>query len=180
MIILEEEESSKHPGFRDHSLGHPSGHTRPFRRLTLRSCWQKEVAGGRRGNAVVEVALMAPWIFLLFLGVFDFGFYAYAAISTQHAARVAALYTSSSPSTAADSGGACYYVLQSLQDLPNVGTSVTTCAGLPVQVSANAVTGADGSQASQVSVTYQSIGLFPIPGLMGQMTITRTAQVRLQ
>ena len=26
------------------------------------------------GNAMVEVALMAPWIFFLFVGIFDFGF----------------------------------------------------------------------------------------------------------
>jgi len=133
-----------------------------------------------KGNAVVETALMAPWIFLLFLGVFDFGFYAYAAISTQHAARVAALYTSSSTSNVADDTGACYYVLEALRDLPNVAGSITTCTSGPVQVTATGVTGPDGAAAAQVSVTYQSIPLFPIPGLMGQMTITRTAQMRVQ
>jgi len=134
----------------------------------------------RRGNAVVETALMAPWIFLLFLGVFDFGFYAYAAISTQQAARVAALYTSSSSSNATDSAGACTYALNALRYLPNMGSGVTSCgAGQPLQVTATQVTGPDGSNASQVSVTYQTIPLFPIPGLMGQMTITRTAEMRL-
>jgi len=123
---------------------------------------------------------MAPWIFLIFLGVFDFGFYAYAAISTAQAARVAALYTSSSSSNAADSTGACAYALNVLQDLPNVGSGVTTCSALPVQVTATSVVGADGAAASQVSVTYQTLSLFPIPGLMGQMTITRTAQMRVQ
>ena len=123
---------------------------------------------------------MAPWIILLFLGVFDFGFYAYAAISTEHAARVAALYTSSSVSNQSDTTGACYYALQALQDLPNVGSGVTTCTALPVQVNAAAVTGPDGAPASQVSVTYQTVPLFPIPGLMGQMTITRTVQMKVQ
>lgn len=135
---------------------------------------------GRRGNAVVETALIMPWLLLLFLGVFDFGFYAYAAITTAHAARVAALYTSSSPSNAADTTGACYYALQALQDLPNVGSGVTGCTALPVQVTATAVSGADGAPASSVTVIYQTVPLFPIPGLMGQMTITRTAQMRVQ
>lgn len=141
---------------------------------------------GRRGHAVIETALMAPWIFLLFVGILDFGFYAYAAIATQHATRAAALYTSSSPDTAADSGGACRYVLGALRALPNM-SGVTTCAGLPQQVSptqpvaagASAVTGADGNPASLVTVTYQTVPLFPIPGLMGQMTITRTTQMRV-
>lgn len=137
---------------------------------------------GQNGNAIVETALMAPWIFLLFMGVLDFGFYAYAAISTQHAARVAALYTSSSSTNAADSTTACAYVLKDLNDLPNMAGGVTTCgpAPNPVQVTATSVTGVDGSPASQVSVTYQTIPLIPIPGLMGQMTITRTAQMRVR
>lgn len=123
---------------------------------------------------------MAPWIFLLFMGVLDFGFYVYAAISTEHAARVAALYTSSSSSNANDNTTACYYALQALRDLPNVPSTLTTCTSLPVIVTAAPVTGPDGAAASQVSVTYQTLPLFPIPGLMGQMTITRTAQMRVK
>jgi Flp pilus assembly protein TadG len=142
---------------------------------------------GQKGNAVVETALMAPWIFLLFLGVFDFGFYAYAAISTQHAARVAALYTSSSTSSVADTSGACQYVLAALKDLPNM-SGVTSCAAdasqisttTPVAVTAAAATGPDSTPASTVSVLYQTVPLFPIPGLMGQMTITRTAEMKVQ
>src|SRR6476646_3701085 len=51
----------------------------------------------RSGHAVVETALMAPWLFLFFIAIFDFGFYAYAGIVTANAARVAALHTSISP-----------------------------------------------------------------------------------
>lgn len=126
---------------------------------------------------------MTPWIFLLFLGVFDFGFYAYAAICTANAARVAVLYTSSSPDTAADANRACYYALEELRRLPNVGAGVTTCASLPVQVAATAVpagSAVDGAPASRVSVTYQTIPMFPIPGLMGRMTLTRTAEMRVK
>lgn len=129
---------------------------------------------------------MAPWIFMLFLGVFDFGFYAYAAIATANAARVAALYTSGTVSTAADSATACNYALEALRDLPNVGSGVTTCTAQgPIQVTAAKSTATDpeyGSisyTVSTVSVTYQTVPLFPIPGLMGQMTITRTARMRV-
>ena len=136
----------------------------------------------------METALLAPWIFLLFVGVFDFGFYAYAAISTQHAARVAVLYTSSSEANATDSATACRYALKALQDMPNmVGVSAcaSSAAGIsptgPLAVTATAIaSGPDNAPAAQVSVTYQTVPLFPIPGLMGQMTITRTAQMRVQ
>lgn len=138
----------------------------------------------RAGHSVVETALMAPWIFLMFIGVLDFGFYVYAAISTAQAARIAAMYTSSSASSAADTTGACLYARQALKDLPNM-TGVTTCAAQasaisasqPLAVSVQPNSGTDGT-ASSVSVTYQTVPLFPIPGLMGQMTITRTAKMR--
>src|SRR5260370_28240415 len=95
----------------------------------------KVVRDGRRGptsgHAVIETALMAPWIFFLFIGIFDVGFYAYAGIVTANAARVAALYTSSSVGAAGDSAGACAYALEEMRSLPNVGNSMTTCgAGL--------------------------------------------------
>ena len=49
-----------------------------------------------RGGSIVEVALLAPWIFFLFVGIFDLGFYAYGIICTQNAARAAATQTASS------------------------------------------------------------------------------------
>jgi Flp pilus assembly protein TadG len=59
---------------------------------------------------VVEFSLLVPWFLLLFIGAFDFGFYAYMLISTQNAVRVAVLNTSAGPASAADSVTACGYV----------------------------------------------------------------------
>jgi Flp pilus assembly protein TadG len=132
----------------------------------------------RRGHAVIEVALLAPWIFFMFIGAVDLGFYNYAIISTENAARVAAEYTSASTAKATDSVGACPYVLAELNSMSNV-RGLTTCTSLPVTVTATQVAGPDGAQASSVSVTYQTILMFPIPGLAGQFTITRTAEMRL-
>jgi hypothetical protein len=134
----------------------------------------------QKGHAIVETVLMAPWVFLLFLGIFDVGFYAYAVISTANAARVAALATSSSDTSAADAGLACGYALPELRALPNIGTAITTCGALPLIVTATSVVGPDGDPASKVSVTYQSIQLFPIPGLMGQLQVTRSATMRVK
>ena len=133
-----------------------------------------------RGHAVLETALLLPWVLFLFVGAFDFGFYNYALISTQNAARVAAWYTSQTKTTATDAATACTYALAELQALPNVGTSVTTCNASPVVVTATQVTGVDNAEAAQVSVTYTSPQLIPIPGaLPGQYTFDRTVQMRL-
>lgn len=119
----------------------------------------------RAGHAVIETALMLPWIFFLFVGVFDFGFYAYAAISVQNAARVAAHNTSMTSGTVNDSGGACYYVVQELLGLPGV-TSGMSCTSLPLTVVASGLTGPDGAPAASVTVTYRTLPLIPIPGVL--------------
>ena len=135
---------------------------------------------------MIEVSLMAPWIFFLFMGTLDFGFYAYAAVATENAARAAVEATSIDATTAADTALACTYALGELQWLSNMrNPTVTTCgssvsSSQPVAVAASQVAGVDGTQASQVSVTYQTIQMFPIPGVAGQYTITRTAQMRLR
>ncbi len=129
---------------------------------------------------MLEAALLLPWVLFMFVGVFDVGFYNYALICTENAARVAAWYTSQSPSTATDSTTACTYALAELSAMPNVGTSVTTCGASPVVVTATQVTGADSALASQVSVSYTSPQLIPIPGqLSGQFTFDRVVQMRL-
>jgi len=133
-----------------------------------------------RGHAMMEAALLLPWVLFLFAGILDLGFYNYSLISTQNAARVAAWYTSQSTTTSTDSTTACTYALAELSAMPNVGSSVTTCSAAPVVVSATQVTGADGDLASQVTVSYTSPQLFPIPGAMaGQFTFNRTVQMRL-
>ncbi len=133
---------------------------------------------GLSGHAVVEVALISPWIFFLFVGTLNLGFYSYALICTENAARVAAAYTSSSGSKVADAAGACGAALAELNYLPNA-RAVNGCNSLPVIVTATPVTGPDGSPASSVAVTYQTVALIPIPGLAKQLTITRTVQMRL-
>ena len=132
-----------------------------------------------RGTAVIEVALMAPWIFFLFAGALDMGFYSYSMIATENAARVAAEYTSKSVSTAADSSSACQYALDEMINLSNV-RNLSKCDTSPLVVTATSLTGIDGSAASSVTVTYKTDFLIPIPGVTGQLNITRTVQMRLR
>ncbi|MFB3826746.1 MAG: TadE family protein [Bryobacteraceae bacterium] len=132
----------------------------------------------KRGHAAVEMALIAPWILFLFAGAFDMGIYAQCLIATANAARVAALYTSSSASAATDSVGACRYALAELKTMPNV-KNLTSCGTDPLVVSAALVSGPDGLPATQVTVVYQTPQLIPIPGLKGRFRISRSAQMKL-
>jgi Flp pilus assembly protein TadG len=128
----------------------------------------------------MELALLSPWVFLLFIGALDWGFYGYSLISLQAAVRSAVLYTSTSTVTATNSGTACTIVLGELRYLPNIGTSTTSCTSNPV-VTATSVSGPDLAAAAQVSVRYQSPSMIPIPGLLTkQFTITRVVKMRIR
>jgi len=131
----------------------------------------------KRGGAVLEMALLAPWVFFLFIGALDWGFYSYALISLQAAARTAALYTSTNVVTSTDSATACTLVLGEMANVPNAGSD---CSANPL-VTATSVTGLDGQPASQVAVTFQSLAMIPIPGLLAkQFTITRVVRMRIR
>lgn len=136
----------------------------------------------RRGSLLVEFSFVLPWFVFIFVGAFDSGFYAYALMTTQGAAREAALYASSSSSTASDSTTACSYALDQLRGLPNIGNGLSTCGAAPLIVSSTLVSGAnspDTMNAALVTVTYSTPQLIPIPGIFpGQLTITRQAVMR--
>jgi Flp pilus assembly protein TadG len=132
---------------------------------------------GKRGSALVELTLLAPWIFFLFIGVIDMGFYCYSLIAVENSARLAAEYTSKSNTVAASQSGACGVVLAELAMLPNVTT--TPCNSPPLVVTATSGPGPDGSTATSVSVTY-NLSMIPIPGLMmGTLNVTRNVQMRV-
>jgi Flp pilus assembly protein TadG len=136
----------------------------------------------RGGNAVIEVALMAPWIFFLFVGVLDFGFYAYAFISVENAARAAVLLTSQSKTSASDQQDACALVLVELQYAAYGRTLPTTCQADPLVVNATLLTngGLDTKDAAQVEVRYTTIGMIPIPGVFaGSFVIDRVWQMKI-
>ena len=161
----------------------------------------------QRGGAIVEIALLSPWIFFLFVGIFDMGFYAYGIICTQNAARAAATQTASSVGVQSVSI-ACDAAWNELRGLPNIAGTTKDCTKLPVIVTqktlcdstkvqpsslaASCVSGSicadcgstadpnSHSASSQVSVQYQSIPLVPIPGILtGQLTITRIMEMRI-
>jgi hypothetical protein len=130
---------------------------------------------------MMELALFGPWFFFLFVGALNWGFSAYAMISLESAARTAALYTSTSSSTAADSTQACNLALGEMRKLPNIGTGVIACSGSPLSVTATSITGPDSAAASRVVVTYTTIQMIPIPGVLpNRYTMSRTVTMRVR
>jgi Flp pilus assembly protein TadG len=136
----------------------------------------------QRGGSALEMALMLPWYMFLFVGTFDWGYYAHSLISTESAARVAALYTSQSSSTAANQSVACILANEELRVATNISSTGTpTCAASPLIVTASSVTGPDNNAASQVTVTYTTVSLIPIPLLLEKSaTFYRVITMRLR
>ena len=127
-----------------------------------------------RGNSLVETALMAPWIFFLMIGVFDFGFYAHAAICTQNAARVAGLVVGSSGTAGVTE--ACNAAKLEMANLPNA-SSFGDCSADPLKIAVS-----NGNVAGQntriVTLNYQGIPIFPFPGVTsGTLRFSRTVEV---
>ena len=141
------------------------------------------ISGGSktRGQALIEATLIAPLLFLLFAFIVDVGFYCYAASCTENAARVGAMLASTDRELAASATlrqTVRTQVCAEMKALPNVGS---TCPDSIVRVStvSQPFTGADGQPATEVSVTYTSVPLFRLPGLMSQYTLTRVVQMRI-
>jgi len=137
-----------------------------------------------QGSSLVEFGFLLPWCVFLFIGILDFGFFAYALIATQGAARVGAIYASGSTSTALDTATTCGYAIDQLRGLPNIGSTLSTCNSSPLTVTTNLVSGSsspDGSNAVNVSVTYVSPSLVAIPGILpGQITITKSVLMKIR
>src|SRR5689334_527986 len=110
--------------------------------MTARNSIAKIRRDKQKGHAALEAAFLAPWIIFLFVGAFDMGFYCYALICTENAARVGAMYTSSSSSTVTDSSTACTLARGEMGYMSNLA-GVTSCGSLPLIVNATSVNGPD-------------------------------------
>jgi Flp pilus assembly protein TadG len=157
-----------------------------------------------RGQAALEVTLMMPWIFFLFVGVLDFGFYAYQSICVENAARIAAVQIASNFVGLSSAG--CSIAVPEMNRLTNVANvtgactdgSTTVSTGAPIAVNVlkldkttspkcadcdcSLVPAATCAAASsvQVAVTYQSTQMVSIPGILtNQLTIRRLAEMRI-
>jgi Flp pilus assembly protein TadG len=142
---------------------------------------------GRKGSAIVEAALMMPWIAFLFVGVLDFGYYAYASIATQNAARAGAIRGANEKG---DLSNVCGSALGELRVMPNM-SGVLSCGAAPLWVTSTILNNSTTPPCAdcgpkptatsvQVVVTYESVPMIPIPGVLtGKLHLARTAEARV-
>jgi hypothetical protein len=120
-----------------------------------------------------------PWFVFLFVGVLDLGYFNYALITAQSAARTAVLFTSSSASASTQTvDTVCTYVYDQLTSNINL-SGATTCSGTsPIILSTAVGAGPDGNSASTVTIQFTSATLIPIPAILpANFPVARTAQM---
>ena len=129
---------------------------------------------------MLELALLSPWIIFLFIGALDWGFYAYSLITLEDATRAAVTYAASGSSNYTQTAAICTIVTDEMKTLIKMNGSATCGGSSPVSISSTQVTGPDNATAVQVSVTYTTPQMIPIPGLLAkQFTITRSLTMKL-
>jgi Flp pilus assembly protein TadG len=140
-------------------------------------------ADRRRGSALVEFAVMTPFLLLLLAGVLDYGRALCKATGVANAARIGAQYGSSSVARSTDTAGIRTAAVNSAPGFSGLSvSSVQSCqcpGGAPVSCG-----GSCGSSAPlmyvQVTVTGASSAIFSYSGLPFTGNISRQATMRVQ
>lgn len=137
------------------------------------------------GSSLIELALMLPVLFLLLLGVVDFGRAYYLAIEVSQAAHTAALYGSQNP---ADTTGMQNAAVADAPDVPNFTTSSVTatfgceCAdgSLPVPGCTTKPSCGTSNMVDYVQVNTSASynALFPYPRIPSTLTLRGSARMR--
>lgn len=125
----------------------------------------------RRGAAVVELAVLAPFLLFFTLGTVDFGRFAKVSVSVNNAARGGAYYGSSSPAAATGTTGIRNTVVQDLQTLEGVSASDVT-------VTSSTSTDAENYQLVTVTVSVPFKTLFGFPTQV--ITVSQTCPMRVR
>ena len=125
-----------------------------------------------RGQALVELALIAPILIILMLGVIDYGRVYFAYVSVTNGARVGADYAAIGPTQAADTAAIKAAALGDTGDLlaqssTNPDVTVTTAND------------SQGRLYADVTMTYTFSTLFPWPGLPTSINVERTVRSRV-
>ncbi len=124
------------------------------------------------GQSLVELSMLLPILLLLLLGGIDFGRVYFAHVSVTNAARNGADYAARGNQSAVDADGIREAALWDTNEL--LGTSETN----PTVTS---VTGTDsqGTEYSEVTVSYQFSTLVPWPGLPSSVNVERTVRSKV-
>jgi Flp pilus assembly protein TadG len=122
----------------------------------------------RRGAAVVELAVLLPFLTFLLLVAVDYSRVFYFSLTIENAARNAALYGTRDTTHASDTAG-----IQSvaLADCSNVTPTPT--------VTSQSGTDANGYSVVTVTISYDFHTITNYPGIPSTTTLTRTVSMRV-
>ena len=140
------------------------------------------------GNALVEFALVMPFLMLLLLGVVEIGRYAYFAIQVGNAARAGVQYGAQNGVTALDTTGITNAVkadgnnaVAALSVTPaNYCWCYNGSSGTTVSCTGTCPSGSHLVEYVQVTVSGAVNPLFNYPFLPSTLTVSNTATMRVQ
>ena len=137
------------------------------------------------GSSLIEMALVLPVLFLLLMGVVDFGRAYYLAIEVSQAAHTAALYGSQNPT---DIAGMQSAAVADAPDVPSFTTSsVTATSGCECSDGSSPVANCTTNPNCgglitvdyvQVNTSVSYSAIFPYPGIPSPLTLTGSARMR--
>jgi Flp pilus assembly protein TadG len=141
---------------------------------------------GRNATAVVEFAVLLPFLMCILLGAIDLGRLFYYSMTIDNAMHNAMLFSAQS----FDNQNQQWIGTDQYWQGPNGNLSDSTAAAqldatnltpsLPdANVTTKSTTDADGNQVVVVTVTYKFQALVPYPGLPSEVPIQRSGQVRV-
>ena len=137
------------------------------------------------GSSLVETALLLPTLFLLLMGVVDFGRAYYLSIEISNAAHSAALYGSQNPT---DVAGMKSVAVADAPDVPHFTTaSVTVSYGCECSDGSSPIASCATNPSCGVknAINYVSVttsisysAILPYPGIPSPLTLSGSARMR--
>lgn len=133
-----------------------------------------------KGTSMVELALIAPVLIFLVIGVIEVGRYMYFGILAAHAAETGAKYGAQNTATALDTTGIKNAVLNDGSNLDWHVTSSTACSSNGAVVSCPSAEPPSGTvYYVTVQVTGNFKSLLNYPGIPTAAPVSATATVRI-
>ena len=133
--------------------------------------------GGRRGAAAVELALLLPFLFFIFLVAVDFGRIFYVSLTLANCARNGAYYASAVDNYAGwEGGGSAITSVQQATLADGARLNPPLAAG---NVTVTNGTDAGGNAVVTVTVKYDFKALSRFPGIPSVSNLSRSAQARV-
>jgi Flp pilus assembly protein TadG len=143
-----------------------------------------EIERRQRGSALVELALTAPILIMLIIGVAEFGRFAYMSIEVANAARAGVQYGAQNHITASDTTGMRNAAIADAANVPGISaTPQHSCKCLNGTASTCLPTDCTGSQIVefvQVDTTATVTPMFNYPGVSRSLTLNGRAIMRVE